>query len=98
MRSTPTIVYDCPCCGQGGLEAVRIKSSPPVEAVVCVECDRVWLAPYKVGLQNDGQLEPALLGVGVDPSWSSLDRISQGGAWDRLDSDYQAVLQRKNLS
>ena len=92
------LIYDCPACGQGGLEIVRIKSSSPRDAIVCSECDRIWLTPEKVGLRNDETVEIALPRLGVEPSWLNLQRISKGVAWEQLDAHYQAILSTKGLA
>ncbi len=88
-------VYACPCCGQGGLEVVRIKLSDAIEAVVCSECDRIWLAPDKVGLHNDAMLETTLSNPGLSASWSNLECIAQGVPWERIDPACQAILSSK---
>lgn len=98
MINTSSLVYDCPCCGQGGLESVRIKLTPPSDAIVCSECDRIWLAPNKVGIDNDMQLETVLLQLGLSDSWSNLECIASGVHWDSLDPVYQEILNRKYRS
>lgn len=92
---TSSLIYDCPSCGQGGLEVVRIKSSPPIEAVVCSECDRIWVAPRKIGVNNDDELEGALSQLGLSGTWSNLECIQQGVPWHRLDAGYQTILSSK---
>jgi hypothetical protein len=94
MTKPIPVIHECPRCGQGGLEAVRIRTSPPIEAVVCAECDTVWLAPRKVGFQFDGRVSEVLPGIGVEPSWSSFESISEGIPWERLDVNYQMLLTR----
>ena len=90
-----SLVYDCPCCGQGGLEVVLIKSNPPTEAIACSECDRIWVAPRKVGVNNDAELEIALPQLGLSGAWSNLECIHQGVPWDHLETGYQAILSSK---
>ena len=86
----PDIVYDCPCCGQGGLELVRIMTSPPVEAVVCAECDRIWRSPRRVGIHNDEQLDGVCEELGIEPQWTNLESEGQGVPWERIDEEYRA--------
>lgn len=95
MELALTTVYDCPCCGQGGLEVVLIESDPPVEAVVCSECDRIWRSPRPVGLHNDEDFDAVLGELGVPQLWSSLSRRYKGVAWVRLDHEYQVILAGK---
>ena len=92
MTAQEPIVYDCPCCGQGGLEEVRINSSPPTAAIACSECDRVWLAPHKVGLHNDAELDDVLAKLGLSNGWSNLERLHHGVPWDQLETGYQTIL------
>lgn len=77
---------------------MRIKSCPPTTAVVCSECDRVWSAPRKVGLNNDAELEAVLLHAGLSGSWEDIECIHQGVFWDQLEADYQSILSRKHLA
>lgn len=98
MEPEFTTVYDCPCCGQGGLEVVRIESSPPVEAVVCSECDSIWRSPRAVGLHNAEGLDAVLGELGVPQSWRSLTRRFQGVDWDRIDHEFQIILSGKSAS
>jgi uncharacterized Zn finger protein len=93
--NTSSLVSDCPCCGQGGLEIVRIKSSPPTSAVVCAECDRIWTAPSKVGLQNEAELDDVLSKLGLSSTWSNLERLQQGVPWDYLEAGLQLILKRR---
>lgn len=91
-------LFDCPCCGQGGLELVRIKSSPPTVAVACSECDRTWVAPNKVGANDETELAVLLSQLGLTESWANLECIHQGIPWDSLDADYHSILlQREDL-
>ena len=89
-------LFDCPCCGQGGLELVRIKSSPPTVAVACSECDRTWVAPSKVSVNNDTELSVVLSKFGLTNTWESLERIHQGIHWDDLGTDFQSILFAKS--
>ena len=85
-------VYGCPCCGQGGLTLVRINTLPPVEAVVCSECDRIWVAPAKVGMTHDEVVGDVLPAMGLSPYWENFEIIGRGVPWDRLDVDFQNIL------
>jgi uncharacterized Zn finger protein len=95
MTKSLSLIYDCPCCGQGGLELVRIKSSPPVEAAICSECDRIWPAPHKVGVRNDAELGVTLSHLGLSENWSNIEHIHPGVFWDHLDASYQSTLKNK---
>lgn len=97
MNTQDTIVYDCPCCGQGGLELARLKTAPASMVVVCAECDRIWLDTKRVGLHNDAELEDALNKIGVTGGWSELEIIQQGIPWASLDEQYQQILTHKHL-
>lgn len=92
------IIYDCPNCGQGGLEFVRIKSNPPLMAVVCSECDRIWPEPHKVGLENDAELGDFLPQLGLTEDWSNLECIHPGVDWDSLDDGYQLIVKMKAMA
>ena len=98
MSLQASIVHACPGCGQGGLEIVRLRSRPPREAVVCAECDRIWLDSTKVGFQGDEQLMTALPEIGLSGDWSDLERLQVGVPWERLDEQYQAFLERRSGS
>lgn len=93
---TPTLIYDCPCCGQGGLELVSIKTNPSIVAVACSECDRIWIPPCKVGVNNETDLEVVLSQLGLSGAWANIESIQQGVPWDHLDADYQTILMRKH--
>lgn len=95
MISPSTLIYDCPCCGQGGLEIVRIKSNPPAEAIVCSECECIWIGQDKVGFHTEDRLESILSRFGLSASWTNLERIGQGVLWERLDPAYQSILSSK---
>jgi hypothetical protein len=87
-------VYLCPYCGQGGLKIVEIKTPSGIEAVVCSECDRIWVAPNKIGFHNGEQLDDVLAEHGLTGLWHPLDRIRAGAPLDRIGPDYLAILER----
>ena len=95
MINNSSLIYDCPCCGQGGLELVRIKSSPPIIAIVCSECDRIWPEPRKVGVINDAELGSLLSHLGLSEDWSNLECLHPGVHWTQLDASYQSILNKK---
>jgi uncharacterized Zn finger protein len=96
MMNEGIIAYNCPSCGQGGLRQVKIGSEPPQEAVICAECDRVWLAPAKVSFVNNETVDTIFPSLGIEPTWEKVETISQGVPWDRLDKDFQSFLQNTN--
>jgi hypothetical protein len=64
-------------------------------AVVCAECDRLWLDSEKVGIHNDEQLEDALNKIGMTADWSNLERVQHGVPWDKVDEEYQLILKKR---
>lgn len=92
MSAEADPVFDCPYCGQGGLAEADILATPPVEAVVCQECDRVWLSPNLVGFDADGCVEEVLPRLGVPPNWNFIVRDDFGVPWHRIAPAYQQIL------
>jgi hypothetical protein len=94
MSSEAKLVFDCPYCGQGGLAEADILATPRVKAVVCQECDRVWLSPKLVEFDADGCVEDVLPKLGGAPDWSHIVWDSFGVPWARIAPTYQQILTR----
>ena len=89
------MVFACPYCGQGGLAAADILATPRVGAVVCQECDRVWLSPKLVGFDADGCVEDVLPNLGMPPDWSHIVWEDCGVPWSRIALAYQEIIARE---
>jgi hypothetical protein len=95
MSKEADLVFECPYCGQGGLAEADILATPRVEAVVCQECDGVWLSPKLVGFDADGCVEDVLPKVGVPPNWSHIVWDAFGVPWGRIAPAYQEIIARE---
>jgi hypothetical protein len=98
-RPNEELVYECPRCGQGGLAVADILVTPRAEAVVCSECDCIWLSPKLVGINNaDGSIESVLPRIGAPPDWSTITYDFDGIPWTRVAPDYQQILSMRRSS
>ena len=95
MKADHELVYDCPACGQGGLELVCVKAGNEILAYVCSECDRIWLKPDKVSFGNSKKLKALLESMGLKGNWTSLERVTQGVPWEDIAPEYQEILERE---
>jgi len=95
MTTPPSIVYECPLCGQGGLLRVSFKSIPRRSGVVCSECDRAWPASVMVGCEGYVDLYEELARLGLREDRLELEQLENGVAWEDIDHRYQSILLRK---
>jgi hypothetical protein len=89
----PDTVFECPYCGQD-IYILRIKIDPPETAVMCCECERVWLEHEKVGPDGGDVIEnvPAMRDVTLHQSDLHYIGIAHGVPWERIAPDYQRFL------
>ena len=94
MSGESDLVHACPFCGQGGLIEAVILATPRLSAIVCQECDTVWLSPKLVGFEDDGRVDEVLPALGIPPDWNYIEWKIFGIPWDRVAPAYQRIIER----
>ena len=61
----------CPYCKQDAVWEVRLKGLEQ-DAVMCLECDTVWLAPNDVEYGKGLNFEDFMAGLGQKADWGGI--------------------------
>ena len=66
----------CPYCEQDDVWEVRLEDLERT-AVMCLECDTVWLAPDAVGYGTGQNFEDLMAGHGRKADWAGIVKLQK---------------------
>ncbi|MBK1815088.1 hypothetical protein JIN84_05665 [Luteolibacter yonseiensis] len=67
---------DCPCCGQSGLNLVRLPDLESKMFVLCRECESIWEGTAADLSMPDFRFEEYARSKGIEANWKRMEYIN----------------------